>query len=61
MIAWYFHTIGLFGFKSDMERRQKKWRFWRSGAVQSAEASAIAVSACKCLLTYYFALSFSDN
>lgn len=54
-----FHATGLFGCESDMERRQKKWQFWRTGAVQSAEASAIAVSACKCLITYYFGLFFS--
>ncbi|KAF7136095.1 hypothetical protein RHSIM_Rhsim08G0079400 [Rhododendron simsii] len=37
-----FHATGLFGCESDTERGQKKWQFWRTGAVRSAEASAIA-------------------
>ncbi|KAL6961137.1 hypothetical protein U1Q18_038900 [Sarracenia purpurea var. burkii] len=28
-----------------MEKRQKKWHFWWTGIVRSAEASAIAVAA----------------
>lgn len=48
-VCMVFHAIGLFDYELDTERRQKKCQCWRTGIVQSAEAFAIAVSACKCL------------
>lgn len=37
-----------FNVDLDMERKQKRWKCWLTGNVPSAEAFAIAVSACKC-------------